>query len=162
VGLAKIDKMQKRDNLVPVDLNDMREEEVYLAHYPKWPRLVSGYFPFRVKTIKPQCVHVLFEYAVRKVAGYDRLKGDEPAILAQDQKTKAWTHFGSTAQDVPINVGKLDGVRLAKFLKGQEQRKKVAPTRTAFALSSDQIGQIEDRIEKRARAKHRSRKGSEG
>jgi hypothetical protein len=142
----------KRETLVPVDLQDMREEEVYLAVYEKWPGLIRGHFPFRVKTIKPHCAHILFEYPVRKVCGFERLKGDEPAIFRQSQKTKAWTHHSANVRNASIKVFKVEGKRLAKFREDQEYRKKFSQTPTKFSLNSYQIKEIEKFIDEQARA----------
>ena len=61
--------MNSRNQMTPVDFKDMEEGAVYHSLYPKWPKMVSGYFPFTVTKISQECVHVMFIYPVRNVAG---------------------------------------------------------------------------------------------
>lgn len=143
--------MSSPKQMTPLDLEGMREGGVYLSLYPKWPKILKGYFRFTVSKISGHHMLVIFRYAVRGAGGkHEMIKGDEPSILFQDPRSKLWTHYGATARGVPIQVGKLEGARLAKYEREMDYRKEWLKTHplppTKYPMGSDLIKDIEEQI----------------
>ena len=143
--------------MTPLDFRDLREGRVYLSWYPKWPRILRGYFPFTVSKLSPRSALVVFQYPVSTRAGVEFIKGDEPAILFQDPHTREWFHYGATALDraVPISVGALEGPRRTQYEARLVERERWLASnpgglrQTKYPLSTDMIEMIARQIRER-------------
>lgn len=147
--------MSRQEQITLLDFEDIAIGGIYLSRYPKWPRIVSGYFPFEVIQISGRIIYIMFRYPVRDLDAGGRVKGDEPSIFFQDPTAKAWYAYGATAPHVPIEVARLEGKRWEKYRQHMEFRKEwlknaahILPA-TEYPMGSETIADIEKSIHKR-------------